>query len=99
MVSKVNGYQCDYCGTMYPSEKEAEFCEQMHVPTKELVITMAKHAGPDSLVTVHNETACGYFPVELFVEKKDFSGTAARYVLRESGSMEDVYPIEEEGYD
>lgn len=95
MVEKVEGYQCEFCGTLYDTESEATYCEDMHVPANTLEITEAKHEGPDSLVTMHTETACGYFPVEIFVEKKGFSGTAARYVLRQSGSVEDVYPDEE----
>lgn len=88
MVTKVEGYQCQYCGELYTNESDAEHCENMHVPAEELHILEGTHLKPEE---AYYATACGYFPAEIIVEKVDFSGTAAMYKLMQAGSVEEIY--------
>ena len=92
---KVEGYQCEYCGELFSTEDECSVCENEHIKTDQIEITEAKHHNSEDVPCYNFNLVAGRFPHEIIIEKKSFSGTAAKYKLVAAGSVEDIYDEEE----
>ena len=80
----VKHYQCEACKTTFEHPSYAEQCEQEHLSPTDLQI--------DLITSWQREYE---FPTNIIVVSANKSGHAASYQLVDEGSVEDIYPEEE----
>lgn len=78
MVSKVNYFKCDVCGTAYEDKDEAVDCENIHVSSDKLKISNMFYCGCER-----------EYPYAVIID--DDSGHGGLYTLQTEGSIEGVY--------
>jgi hypothetical protein len=84
-MKPVECYQCDQCESIYPSNGEAFACEIEHVNPDNLEISMC-----------WDYTQDGAYPTNVILTNEARSGSAAKYVKVSEGSVEDVYPEDQD---